>query len=73
MSGEERAASGEGVMLARVFEDLRGIREQQHRGSKQLEQVTSVLLGLTDQVRRMDRHLENMDKRLRKVGRRIGK
>ena len=64
MSGEEGAGPGEGgAMLARVFDYLRGMREQQRRDSKQLDQVASLLLGLTDQVRRMDRRLGEMDRR----------
>lgn len=50
-------------MLARVFDYLRGMREQQRRDSKQLEQVTSLLLSLTDQVRRIDRRIGEMDRR----------
>ena len=58
MSGKDEAGSGEGgAMLARVFDYLRGMREEQRRDSKQLEKATSLLLGLTDQVRRMDRRL----------------
>lgn len=52
------------MTLARVFDYLRGTQEQQHRGSRQLVQVSSLLLGLTDQVRRMDRRLGEMDRRL---------
>ena len=63
MSGKERADPGEGgAMLARVFDRLRGMREEQRRNSKQLEKVTSLLLGLTDQVRRMDRRLGEVDR-----------
>ena len=64
MSGEEGPGPGEGgAMLARVFDYLRGMRDQQRRDSKQLEQVTSLLIGATDQVRRMDRRLGDMDRR----------
>lgn len=59
-------------MLARVFDYLRGVREQQRRDSKQLEQVASLLIGLTDQVRRMDRRLGEMERRLGDMDRRLG-
>jgi len=65
MSGEAGAGPGEGgAMLARVFDYLRGMQEQQRRDSKQLEQVASLLIGLTDQARRTDRRLGDMDRRL---------
>ena len=73
MSGEEAAGPGEGgAMLARVFDYLRGMREEQRRDSKQLEKVTSLLLGLTDGVRRMDRRLGEMDRRIGDMDRRLG-
>ena len=65
MSGEEGGGSGEGsALMARVFEFLRGMREQQRRDSRQLEQVSNLLLNLTEQVRRMDRRLTEMDRHL---------
>jgi len=74
MSGKERADPGEGgAMLARVFDCLRGMREEQRRNSKQLEKVTSLLLGLTDQVRRMDRRLGEVDRWIGDMDRHLGK
>lgn len=73
MSGEE-AGPGEGsAMLARVFDYLRGMQEQQRRDSKQLEQMTSLLIGLNDQARRTDRRLGEVDRRLGGMDRRLGK
>lgn len=73
MSGAEGGGPGEGgVTLARVFDYLRGMREEQLRDGRQLEQVSSLLLRLTDQVRRMDRRLGEMDRRIGEMDRRIG-
>ena len=58
MSGEESVGpAGSSVLLARIFELLRGVREQQRRDGVQLERVSGLLLGLADQVRRLDRRI----------------
>ena len=64
MSGAEDSPGKGSVTLARVFEFLQEMREQQRRDGRQIERLTDMMLGLTDQVRRLDRHVGDVDRRL---------